>query len=75
MSDIQLYNGDCLDVMDGLIAMGVKVDCVITDPPYLLETEGTGTTGVGCKKLNRNFIGIDINDKWVNVAKEQINAD
>ena len=31
---IQLYNGDCLEVMDKLIAEGVKVDAVITDPPY-----------------------------------------
>lgn len=31
---IQLYNGDCLEVMDNLIQQGVKVDLVITDPPY-----------------------------------------
>lgn len=30
----QLYNGDCLEVMDYLIEQGVKVDCVLTDPPY-----------------------------------------
>ena len=34
MSDIELYWGDCLKIMDGLIADGVKVDAVITDPPY-----------------------------------------
>lgn len=34
MSDIQLYLGDCLKIMDGLIADGVKVDAIITDPPY-----------------------------------------
>lgn len=31
---IQLYKGDCLEVMDRLIAEGVKVDAVITDLPY-----------------------------------------
>jgi len=31
---INLYNGDCLKVMDDLIEMGVKVDAIITDPPY-----------------------------------------
>jgi len=31
---IKLYKGDCLEVMDKLIADGVKVDAVITDPPY-----------------------------------------
>ena len=31
---IQLFNGDCLEIMDKLIADGIKVDAVITDPPY-----------------------------------------
>lgn len=31
---IQLYKGDCLEVMDNLIQQGIKVDAVITDPPY-----------------------------------------
>lgn len=31
---IKVYNDDCLKVMDKLIADGVKVDAVITDPPY-----------------------------------------
>jgi len=34
MSKIDLYNGDCLKVMDELIEKGVKVDAIITDPPY-----------------------------------------
>ena len=29
-----LFNGDCLEVMDELIKEGIKVDAVITDPPY-----------------------------------------
>ena len=33
-AEIELYNGDCLHVMDGLIAKGIKVDAIITDPPY-----------------------------------------
>ena len=31
---IELYNGDCLEIMDELIAKGVVVDAIITDPPY-----------------------------------------
>ena len=34
MSKIDLYKGDCLEVMDELIAKGVVVDAIITDPPY-----------------------------------------
>ena len=31
---IDLYQGDCLEVMDRLIEQGVKVDAIITDTPY-----------------------------------------
>lgn len=34
MSDIQLYNGDCIEVMQNLIDKGVMVNAIITDPPY-----------------------------------------
>ena len=30
----ELYKGDCLEVMDGLISLGVKFDAILTDPPY-----------------------------------------
>ena len=32
--DYELYKGDCLEVMDKLIEKGVKIDMVLTDPPY-----------------------------------------
>ena len=31
---IDLYKGDCLQVMDDLIAKGIIIDAIITDPPY-----------------------------------------
>lgn len=33
---------------------------------------GSGTTGVACKNLNRNFIGIEIGENYFNIAKERI---
>lgn len=33
---------------------------------------GSGTTGVACKNLNRNFIGIEIDENYFNIAKERI---
>lgn len=33
---------------------------------------GSGTTGVACKNLNRNFIGMEINETYFNKAKERI---
>ena len=29
-----IYKGDCLEVMDKLIKQGIKVDMILTDPPY-----------------------------------------
>ena len=29
-----LYNGECLNIMDKLIEEGIRVDAIITDPPY-----------------------------------------
>ncbi len=33
---------------------------------------GSGTTGVACKNLNREFIGIEIEEKYFNMAKRRI---
>ena len=35
-------------------------------------TMGSGTTGVACKNTNRNFIGIEKDEKYFNIAKERI---
>jgi site-specific DNA-methyltransferase (adenine-specific) len=34
MNEIKLIQGDCLEEMDKLISDGIKVDVIITDPPY-----------------------------------------
>ncbi len=41
MNNIQLIHGEALEEMDKLIANGIKVDAIITDPPYnLVEKQG-----------------------------------
>ena len=35
-------------------------------------TMGSGTTGLACKKLNRNFIGIENDENYFNIAKNRI---
>ena len=37
-------------------------------------TMGSGTTGVACMELNRNFVGIEIDTDYFNIAKERIES-
>ena len=59
MENIQLYQGDCLEIMDKLIEKGVKVDAIITDPPY-------GTTG---KTVCKWDIIIPFDEMWKRLNK------
>jgi len=35
---------------------------------------GSGTTGVACKNLNRDFIGIELDEEYFKIAQERINS-
>ena len=37
-------------------------------------TMGSGSTGVACKNLNRNFIGIELDDEYFKIAEKRING-
>lgn len=56
---VRLYNGDCLEVMDRLIESGVKVDAIITDPPYQISRDNNFTTmgrkGIDFGKWDKDF--------------------
>jgi DNA modification methylase len=33
---------------------------------------GSGTTGIACKELGRDFIGIELDEEYFNIAKDRI---
>ena len=35
---------------------------------------GSGSTGVACVNTNRRFIGIELDDKYFEIAKQRIDA-
>lgn len=47
MSDIKLYQGDCLEIMKDI--PNESVDCIITDPPYKMNHSTGGCTNIGMK--------------------------
>jgi len=38
-------------------------------------TMGSGSTGVAAKNLNRNFIGIEMDENYFKIATERINKE
>ncbi len=57
-----------LKLMEWLVKIHSNKNDMILDPFM-----GSGTTGVACKNLNREFIGIEMEDKYFNTAKDRIN--
>ena len=57
-----------LEVMKNIIGV-IPSNYIIIDPFM-----GSGTTGVACKLLNRNFIGIELDEKYFNIAKDRIES-
>lgn len=56
-----------LSLFEWLIKTYTNPGDVVLDPCM-----GSGTTGVACKNLGRNFIGIELDDHWFDVAKKRI---
>lgn len=58
-----------IKLAEQVIGNFTEVDASILDPFM-----GCGTTGVACKNLNRNFIGIELDPDYFQVAKERIES-
>jgi DNA modification methylase len=69
----QLYKHPTIkpvDIIENLIINSSKENDVVLDCFM-----GSGTTGVACKKLNRNFIGMELNEEYFEIAKKRINEE
>lgn len=56
-----------IELMKMYVENSSKPGDIVLDPFM-----GCGTTGVACKELNRNFIGIEIDEKYFNIATDRI---
>lgn len=56
-----------IKLMSDLVEALTNAKDVVLDPFM-----GSGTTGVACVNLNRNFIGIELDEGYFNIAKQRI---
>ena len=56
-----------VELLEYLVKTYTDVGDVVLD-----NCMGSGTTGVACKRLNRDFIGIEKDEKYFEIAKERI---
>lgn len=56
-----------IDLMQILIENSTAPGDTVLDPFM-----GCGSTGIACVKINRDFIGIEIDDEYYNIAKKRI---
>jgi DNA modification methylase len=59
-----------LKLMEYLVKLVSREGAVVLDPFM-----GSGTTGIACRKLNRKFIGIEMEEDYIKIAKARINSE
>lgn len=59
-----------LPLMERIILMSTEENDIVLDP-----FSGTGSTALAAKRLGRNYIGIEIDPQYVDIAMEIIKAD
>ena len=54
-------------LMEWLVKLLSSEGDVVLDP-----FSGSGTTAVACKALNRNYIGIEMNEHYIDISKQRL---
>ncbi|BAW50720.1 hypothetical protein JP0109_06910 [Helicobacter pylori] len=57
-----------LALMEKIISIHTNPNDIVLDPFM-----GNGTTGLACKRLERNFIGIESEKEYFQIAKKRLN--
>ena len=58
-----------IPLLERLILMTTDEEDIVLDPFV-----GTGTTAIAAKRLGRRYIGIDIDNKYINIAEERLKS-
>ena len=58
--NVQLFRGDCLEIMPLLPVLTGQVDMVLTDIPYA--------------EVNRKFVGIELDPDYFNICCKRMGA-
>lgn len=68
VNKMKLYNGNCLEVMSELIQKGVKVDLILTSPPYNMNLRIMGGKYVSrCRNKNHK---LEFSTKYENYSDD-----
>lgn len=59
-----------IHLLDRILLLSTDVNDIVLDPFM-----GVGTTGLSCKRLNRNFIGIDIDKEYIDIFQNKIDTE
>lgn len=55
-----------MKLLERIIIASTKENDLVLDP-----FNGSGTTGIACKKLKRKYIGIDIDKEFLKITKKR----
>jgi len=58
-----------LALIEYLVKLITRKNQIVLDPFI-----GSGTTGIICKRLGRNYIGIELNEEYIRIAEKRIEA-
>ncbi len=58
-----------VSILEFLITLATRKQQIVLDPFI-----GSGSTAVACQRLNRQFIGFDINPEYVTIAKSRLSS-